>query len=552
MATRKKYEYNNALNNTQTERKPYTTLQAANGAKNAASMLPSAFGQGAAVTVQVPQTAAAQGATRYADSVAQRNQFLQSQGYDITGTPVSVPSTSGSGSSGGNYTQPVRNVGDYNWDDGSSLLTPDNPLIQPVVYNNEFSPQSTMLTANDIYGEYYAPIVEQQQAKNTKAYNDAAVRASAQMGAYGMSSGSAGAQQLRMQATREAEETNLAYQQQMQLQAFQDTINARELELQNKIQDYQNAWQEVAMYGYVVTDGAGKLLGIQPGQQLTTTAYKTAMSNIYQNVANINAAKEELALQQQELDQAWAKFQENIRQFDLGYDLSKQELEISKQNSKVQNNQYLYQRLTDMLQRYDTVTPDMVLLGAQVGMNMKIGDPTVNYLTEAERYANNQSSYGNQQFVNSYQLQQLTNSYMPYAQSSGKIGNTSKFANLLAIWKTEGVSAEQAAKIVTNNNSQVTLSDGQTYNIKDIIGQVNGSRDAAKEAIYNVLGTEQQQQDYQNELNRNFALQKVNTAGQLASGAIGMATGGPTMFIPSLINLGLGAYNTYKTNTMYR
>ena len=179
---------------------------------------------------------------KYNRILQERNAMLASKGLDSKGNPINGGGTSAPSNTITNtatpvstpaptYTKPDVMTYDYNWGDGSDLLTPDNPLVRPVVYENEFSPDSTTNIATDLYNKYYAPIVQEQQRQTTQQYNDAAVRSSAMMGAYGMSTGSSGAVQLRNQATREATAANLQYQQQMQLQAVQDTIDMRNLEL---------------------------------------------------------------------------------------------------------------------------------------------------------------------------------------------------------------------------------------------------------------------------------------------------------------------------------
>lgn len=446
------------------------------------------------VTAQIPRVQRKQGQINNiagtqqtvnpnASQQEQMHQWLKDHGYD-DGNYIG-------GSSSVNtpvYNKPQSNLSQYDWGDGSEYLTPDNPLVRPVVYENEFSPESTMSIASDVYNKYYADMVAEQQRQNTQNYRNAAQEASAVAGAAGMATGSRGAIQLANQANREAQQINLQYQQQMQLQAFQETLDARNLELQNKIQDYQNAWEEVSQYGYVVTEGTGALLGIQPGQQLTTITYKTAMSNIAKNVADINAQKVQLDQQQQQLDQAWLEFQESVRQFNLGYELDKQSLSMQK-------DQTIYDRLTDMLQRYDTVTPEMVALGNQVGMRLTVGDSTVNYMSQAERLANNQAIYGQvegagiQYYEDQYNTNQLINSYVPLAQASGKIANATLFATALAQWKQQGASAEAVDKLLTKSSSKIIIG-GTEYSVRDIIGNAKGATDAARDAAQRALGTQ--------------------------------------------------------------
>lgn len=214
---------------------------------------------------------------RYNELLRQRTEMLASKGYDAKGNPINGGYDTSKNVYVSTYQQPdaIRN---YDWGDGSEYLSPDNPMVRPVFYENEFSPDRTMSIASDVYNQYYAPIVQEQQEATTQAYRDSAAEAAATAGAAGMATGSRGAVQLANQANREATAANLQYQQQMQLQAFQDTLNARSLELQNKELDYQNAWQEVSQYGYVVTENTGNLLGIQP---------RTTTNNICIQTSNV-------------------------------------------------------------------------------------------------------------------------------------------------------------------------------------------------------------------------------------------------------------------------
>lgn len=450
----------------------------------------------------------------------QMHQWLKDHGYDDDGNYIG-------GSSSVNtpvYNRPQVDTSQYDWGDGSQYLTPDNPLVRPVVYENEFSPESTMSIASDVYNKYYADMVAEQQRQNTQNYRNAAQEASAVAGAAGMATGSRGAIQLANQANREAQQTNLQYQQQMQLQAFQETLDARNLELQNKIQDYQNAWEEVSQYGYVVTEATGALLGIQPGQQLTTLTYKTAMSNIAKNVADINAQKVQLGQQQQQLDQAWLEFQESVRQFNLGYELDKQSLSMQK-------DQTIYSRLTDMLQRYDEVTPEMVALGNQVGMRLTVGDKTYLYLSELERYENNQAAAGNQSYTDTAVKQQLASSYMETIQGTGKINNASQFATVLADWVTQGVSPTYAMQMI-DDDGQVKIGD-TVYTLESIVGSKKDNKDAAKRVISAIMSSNNSAYDYYNKSN-SYSTGKtwgtVGTAAGTALAGLGAATLNPFLF----------------------
>lgn len=270
--------------------------------------------------------------------------------------------------------------GNYDWDTGASMLSGfgnEAPTTRNVVYNNEFSPESTMSMANDIYNQYYAPMVQQQQEMNTRDYQRAANRSIESV------ENDRAQIQLQNQAARESTAANTLYQQQQQATAFQQTLDARNLELQNKIQDYQNAWQEVSTYGYVVTDNTANLLGIDPGQQLTTLQYKQIMSGIASSVADAEAQKVQLAQQQDELNLKVQELQQAQDQFKLSYSQTEKQL-----------NNDLYDRLQNMLQRYDTVTPEMASLGRQVGMNLTVGDSTYNYQTSSEKLQNLQNQYG--------------------------------------------------------------------------------------------------------------------------------------------------------------
>lgn len=381
-----------------------------------------------------------------------------------------VPQGGTSTNVGYSYSKPNA-ITNYDWDTGAGLLTPDSPLIQPVVYKNEFSPESTMSMAQDVYNKYYADMVAEQQRKNTQAYRDTAAEAAATAGAAGMATGSRGSVQLQNQANREAQAANLEYQQQQQLQAFQDTLNARQLELQNKIADYENAWKEVQQYGYVVTEETGKLLGIKPGQQLTTLDYKTTMSNIAQAVANAEAEKVRLNQQQQQIDAAWAEFQEGIRQYEKDYALNEYQVKNSVTNT-------LYERLIDMLGRYDTVTPEMAALGAQVGMSMQVGSSTAQYMSEAEIQAqrNNETS-----FTNNATLEQMATSFIPSLKQIGGINNPSKFANWLAQQVANGSSAIEIQQLIQNTKGDALAELG--------IANTNSAKEAAKSAVIHVMNS---------------------------------------------------------------
>lgn len=440
---------------------------------------------------------------RYNEILKQRNDTLARLGYDNKGNPINNTGTSSNVYVNSSYQQPYA-MRNYDWGDGSEYLTPDNPLVRPVVYENEFSPSSTMSMASDIYNEYYAPIVAEQQKQTTQEYRNTAQESAAVAGAAGMATGSRGAVQLANQANREATAANLQYQQQMQLQAFQDTLNARQLELENKIQDYQNAWQEVSQYGYVVTENTGNLLGIQPGQQLTTYNYKKAMSDIATNVANINAQKVQLNQQQQELDQNWAQFQESIRQYEKDFAEQQRQFglnyELNKKSTEAQYDSSIYTRLVDMLGRYNTVTPEMANLGSQVGMDLTVGSSTANYLTEAERLANNQAIYGevqgagNKYYYDQVAQQQLATSILPTVQASGKVGNSAQFSTLLAQWLSNGVSATEARDMI--NRGKYTDTSGNEVDITSIVGKSWGAKEAAVDAAYRILGTQEQYRSY--------------------------------------------------------
>lgn len=343
-------------------------------------------------------------------------------------------------------------ISQYKWDTGANLLAPDSPLIQSVNYNNEFSPENTSAMANNIYNEYYAPLVQQQQKLNTQAYRDAAATATAQAGAAGMATGSRGSIQAMNQANREAQDANLTYQMQQQVQAFQDTLNARNLELQNKIQDYANAWEEVSQYGYVVTEKTGQLLGIQPGQQLTTTEYKNIMSTIAARTAEAEAQKVTLAQNQQQL-------------------------EISAQYQKEQVTNTLYNRLIDMLSRYETVTPEMVELGKQVGMAMQVGDYTTNYMSEAEIQANTQNQTT---ATDNRVLAQLSTALLPYAQQIAGITNIDLFITDVANKLATGMSAYQVQEYINSLDDKGLESIG--------LSGTNASKNSAISMISKALG----------------------------------------------------------------
>lgn len=461
----------------------------------------------------------------------QMHQWLREHGYDDNGNPIGGSSSSSSVNVP-TYTQPQAQYRSYDWGDGSQYLTPDNPLVRPVVYNNEFSPESTMSIASDVYNEYYSPIVQEQQRQNTQAYRNAAQEAAAVAGAAGMATGSRGAIQLANQANREAQQTNLQYQQQMQLQAFQDTIDARSLELQNKIQDYQNAWEEVSQYGYVVTEETGALLGIQPGQQLTTLNYKTAMSDIARNVAEINAQKVQLDQQQQQLDQAWIQFQEGVRQYEKDFAENQRQFDLSYRLNK---DTTIYDRLTDMLSRYDEVTPEMAMLGAQVGMRMTVGDKTIEYMSEMDRLENTKASMENQTYVDNYYKQQLASQYMTSVQSTGRITNAAQFSSVLADWATQGLSPTAAMEMIDNNS--VVPVGGEKIALEDIIGKSNKSKDAAKQLVSSILGGNSGAYDYYVGNERAQAGRTTGVIGTIAG--LGLAGLGALTLNPFMVAGGL-------------
>ena len=244
---------------------------------------------------------------------------------------------------------------------------------------------------------------------------------------------------------------------------------------------------------------------------MTTLNYKTTMSNIAKNIADINAQKVQLNQTQQQLDMAWSSFEEQIRQyekdfaegqrqFNLGYDLDKQQLDINRQQLDINRqtasaarDSSIYERLTDMLSRYNTVTPEMAQLGSQVGMSLQVGAPTVNYLSEAERASANKAAAENKQYYNTAQMEQLANSLLPTVQASGKIGNSSQFASLLAQWVTEGVSGNEAKEMISRG--KYGTGDNEV-DITSIVGKSWGAKETAIDLAYRVLGT----QDYRSYL----------------------------------------------------
>lgn len=336
----------------------------------------------------------------------------------------------------------------YNWGNGSQYLAPDNPLTQDVVYNNEFSPEVTAQMSDAIYNKYYAPIVEQQQRINTQAYRNSAQTATAQAGAAGMATGSRGAIQAMNQANREAQDANLAYQQQQQIQAFKDTIDARNLELQNKIEDYSNAWEEIAKYGYVVSEKTGQLLGIQPGQQLTSIEYKSVMANIANMVAGIEADKVRLAQ-------------------------SQQQMEINKHTANTTDTSNLYSRLIDMLGRYDTVTPEMAALGQQLGMPMNVGDYTSNYMSEADIAASN---YNQTSYRDIRTKQQIATTILPGLSGLVGITSPSAFATYLSEQIAGGATTAQIQKNIKDMDKNTLIANGISASNSAKTAAINAAR----------------------------------------------------------------------------
>lgn len=363
--------------------------------------------------------------------------------------------------------------GNYDWDTGANMLSgfgAENPSTRQVLYNNEFSVDSTMSRANDVYNEYYAPRVQQQQAQNETTYQRNTNRAIDNV------TNDRAAIQLQNQNARDVAAANTAYQQQQQIQAFQDTINARQLELNNKIQDYSNAWQEVSTYGYVVTENTANLLGIDPGQQLTTLQYKQIMSGIASNIAAAEASKVQLQQEQDNLNLKAKELEQNRIKYT--YDI---------RNSQIQADSTIYNRLTDMLQRNATVTPAMVALGQQVGMSLTAGEPTSKYWTTAEELQNYQNVYGQDTASTVSQAKQAqTNAVISnniqslLSQVTGRVNtgiqNPQTFANWITPLLQSGMSADNIKKQLKKDKKDTA----GTYSF----GIFNGGN---KDAIYSVI-----------------------------------------------------------------
>ena len=202
--------------------------------------------------------------------------------------------------------------------------------------------------------------------------------------------------------------------------------------MQNKIEDYSNAWEEIAKYGYVVSEKTGQLLGIQPGQQLTSIEYKSVMANIANMVAGIEADKVRLAQ-------------------------SQQQMEINKHTANTTDTSNLYSRLIDMLGRYDTVTPEMAALGKQLGMPMNVGDYTSNYMSEADIAASN---YNQTSYRDIRTKQQIATTILPGLSGLVGITSPSAFATYLSEQIAGGATVAQIQKNIKDMDKNTLIANG--------------------------------------------------------------------------------------------
>ena len=164
------------------------------------------------------------------------------------------------------------------------------------------------------------------------------------------------------------------------------------------------------------------------------------MSGIASSVADAEAQKVQLAQQQDELNLRVQELQQSQEQFRLNYEQNQQSID---------NN--LYTRLTDMLQRYDNVTPEMSALARQLGINLTVDDPTSKYWTTREQLENMQNQLGTdiaptitqgQQYIqNQLIASQIQDDLTEMTGSSG-VKNPSTFSNWILNLLNSGMGPE--------------------------------------------------------------------------------------------------------------
>lgn len=164
------------------------------------------------------------------------------------------------------------------------------------------------------------------------------------------------------------------------------------------------------------------------------------MSGIASSVADAEAQKVQLAQQQDNLNLRVQELQQEQEQFRLNYEQNQQSIDND-----------LYTRLTDMLQRYDNVTPEMSALARQLGINLTVDDPTSKYWTTREQLENMQNQLGTdiaptitqgQQYIqNQLIAAQIQDDLTEIAGSSG-VKNPSTFSNWILNLLNSGMGPE--------------------------------------------------------------------------------------------------------------
>ena len=197
------------------------------------------------------------------------------------------------------------------------------------------------------------------------------------------------------------------------------------------------------------------------------------MSGIASSVADAEAQKVQLAQQQDNLNLRVQELQQEQEQFRLNYEQNQQSID---------NN--LYTRLTDMLQRYDTVTPEMTSLARQLGINLRTGDATSNYWTRREQLENMQNQLGTdiaptitqgQHYIqNQLIASQIQDDLTEMTGSSG-VKNPSTFANWILNLLNSGMGPEDI-------KDSLDAEEAGTYDFGWFTGDT-------KDKLYNTIDT---------------------------------------------------------------
>lgn len=197
------------------------------------------------------------------------------------------------------------------------------------------------------------------------------------------------------------------------------------------------------------------------------------MSGIASSVADAEAQKVQLAQQQDNLNLRVQELQQEQEQFRLNYEQNQQSID---------NN--LYTRLTDMLQRYDTVTPEMTSLARQLGINLRTGDATSNYWTTREQLENMQNQLGTdiaptisqgQQYIRNQLISQQIQEDLTSMTGSSGVKNPSTFANWILNLLNSGMGPEDI-------KDSLDAEEAGTYDFGWFTGDT-------KDKLYNTIDT---------------------------------------------------------------